>query len=537
MKTHDQTYAQFRILKANSKTAPLGPTDFELWVLPLSALDQPSKKLALSGHWSANGDDSSAALEQLERKIAELREASTEKPQKKSAQSVSVNFSSGATAKFLFIPAKISTYELHCELKKAFEDVMTSNSDSKNPGLLRFHLSKLEVPTARKVLHAISILSEVAHWKPTVFGKRAVDKKKVAAPRVIEILSSLPPAETQALTSKGQLLGQANNLVRTLADLPANELNPGNYRKKVEAHAKTHGLEFEFWNIAALTKKKAGAFLAVARADLKSDAGIARIHYKPKGKAAGKKTKHLALIGKGICFDTGGYNVKTGNYMLGMHGDMTGSAIALALCEYFRAIEAPFEVSAYLALAENLISPTAYKPNEIAVACDGTAIEVIDTDAEGRMVLADTLALARQAKPDLAIDFATLTGAAIRSLDTRRGAVFSNREELARAAVVAGDVSGERTWNFPIGEDYREQLKSKIADIMQCGPNSNADHIYAATFLSHFIGEETPWVHLDLVPAENKGGLGLVSTDTTGYGVLWATEFVAKALNAAQSGK
>ncbi len=179
-----------------------------------------------------------------------------------------------------------------------------------------------------------------------------------------------------------------------------------------------------------------------------------------------------------------------------------------------------------MALAENLISPTAYKPNEVVVACDGTAIEVVDTDAEGRMVLSDTLAIARKEKPSLAIDFATLTGAAIRSLDTRRGAVFTNQPELAARAIACGDRTGERVWNFPIGDDYRRELKSKIADILQCSASNNADHIYAATFLSHFIGAETPWLHLDLVPAENKGGLGLVSSDTTGFGVFWADEMI-----------
>ncbi len=162
---------------------------------------------------------------------------------------------------------------------------------------------------------------------------------------------------------------------------------------------------------------------------------------------------------------------------------------------------------------------------------DGTAIEVVDTDAEGRMILADTLAYASRQKPDLMIDFATLTGAAIRSLDTRRSAVFSNRSDLADLAVRAGDLCGERTWSFPIGQDYREELNSKIADIVQCAPGNNADQIYAATFLSEFVAKDIPWVHLDLVAAENKGGLGLVSTDTSGFGVLWAEQLIRLVFN------
>jgi leucyl aminopeptidase len=193
-------------------------------------------------------------------------------------------------------------------------------------------------------------------------------------------------------------------------------------------------------------------------------------------------------------------------------------------------MKADIEVHAYLALAENLISPTAFKPNEVVIASDGTSIEVVDTDAEGRMVLSDTLAFARKGKPDLLIDYATLTGAAIRSLDRRKSAVFSHREDLAQLAVKCGDASGERVWYFPLDADYRKGLKSKIADILQCSESNNADHIYAATFLSHFVGKETPWVHVDLVACEAKGGLGLIGSDTTGFGVLWTDEFVREAL-------
>jgi leucyl aminopeptidase len=205
---------------------------------------------------------------------------------------------------------------------------------------------------------------------------------------------------------------------------------------------------------------------------------------------------------------------------------MTGSAVALSLTRYFAEEEVEFEVVTYLAIAENLVSPTAYRPNEVVRAIDGTTIEVVDTDAEGRMVLADTLALARKDEADLVLDFATLTGAAIRSLDTRRGAVFSNQPQLSKKAIEAGTHSGERTWSFPIGDDYREGLESEIADILQCSASSHADHIYAATFLAHFIGDETPWVHLDLVACKNKEGLGLIATEQTGFGVRWAEAMV-----------
>jgi leucyl aminopeptidase len=157
---------------------------------------------------------------------------------------------------------------------------------------------------------------------------------------------------------------------------------------------------------------------------------------------------------------------------------------------------------------------------------DGTSIEVIHTDAEGRMLLADTLALARKSKPKFAIDFATLTGACPAAIDTRRSGIFSNREELAAKAVKVGEACGERVCSFPIGEDYKEPLKSEVADILQCTQGNSADQIYGATFLAHFIGDETPWVHVDLSCEDNKGGLGLVSSSTTAFGVRFGYELI-----------
>lgn len=506
-----------------SQARSQGHPTIEILVAPLSQIGKPLGKLsALPGRLTPE------ALKNWDRLRSEGKSPSKSGP--KSTQAHVLHFTDGGSLHLLFLAPKASTFDLHTELRKALGTLMAESVPAGRELVL--NLKTLEAAMARKTAVSLAALARMAGWKPTSFGKKAEEhleaKKKQSRPAMLRWISALTARQIEVLVQQGTALGEANNLVRTLADLPSNELHPGSYRERAQEFARQHKLSYEFWSIADLAKKKAGAFLAVNRADPASQAGIAILKYVPK--KAGKNTPVLALVGKGLCFDTGGYNVKTGNYMYGMHGDMTGSALAMALCGYFASIEAPFEVHAYLALAENLISPTAYRPNDVVVACDGTSIEVIDTDAEGRMVLSDTLALVRKTKPTLCIDYATLTGAAIRSLDTRRCAVFSNDPRLARKAVEAGDESGERTWSFPIGGDYREVLKSKVADIVQCAPVNNADHIYAATFLSHFIGDETPWVHVDLVAAENKGGLGLASSDTTGFGVFWTDAFVGMAL-------
>jgi leucyl aminopeptidase len=421
----------------------------------------------------------------------------------------------------------ISAFELHSRLRDTFTPPLTKgledcSSDPSARSGLQFSLHLLDAPLQLQVLEALAYLTQTCRWKPFNFSSKK-DKPKPQDEIRITVRTSLDQKSFLACTEKALSLGRANNTVRTLTELPSNLLNPGNYQLIAKEIAREHGLEHEFISCDRLEKMGAGAFLAVDRADPNSQSGILKLTYAPKTKNPAKMGA-VALVGKGLCFDTGGYNIKTGAGMNGMHRDMSGSAVTLALIAHFAETRAPFPVTAHLALAENLISPTAYKPNEVVTACDGTTIEVADTDAEGRMVLADTLALVRREKPALCIDFATLTGAAIRALDTRIGALFSNRPELAERAITCGRLSGERVWSFPLETDYGEQLKSEIADLLQCTHGTNSDHIYAAWFLSHFIGDEIPWLHLDLTAAKNKGGLGLISSTTTGFGVRWAAE-------------
>jgi|GEM_PF-728675 len=444
-----------------------------------------------------------------------------------SPRTFSLHWSEGHSLNVLCLDAStpISTFALHGALHTAFgaplHTVLESGKEQPEAAVL-ISLQGLPIELQKRTLEALAFLAQTLRWKPLSFAAtQGGTEKSQPAPHRIHVLNDLPEADQ--VIAQARSLGQANNLVRTLIDLPANILNPGTYRDLVLEIARDSGLKTEFAGTRELGRLGAGAFLAVTRAETAPESGILRLAYQPARKVRGANGPGtLALVGKGLCFDTGGYNIKTGAGMNGMHRDMSGSAVALALVTHFARTKAPFAVTAHLALAENLISPTAYKANEVVTACDGTTIEVVDTDAEGRMVLSDTLALVRREKPALCLDFATLTGAAIRALDTRMGAVFTPRADLAELALRCGRESGERVWPFPFEDDYAEQLKSDIADILQCSHGTNSDHIYAATFLGRFIGEETPWLHLDLTAAKNKGGLGLITSTTTGFGVRWA---------------
>lgn len=313
---------------------------------------------------------------------------------------------------------------------------------------------------------------------------------------------------------------EGNSLARELTMLPPNELTPTHYRARVKKLARSHGWKLEEYDFKRLKKMGAGAFVAVAQGSHEQDAAVVHLSYSPKG-----AKQRIALVGKGICFDTGGHNLKPAKYMQGMHEDMNGSAVALGILLAATRLKLKVGIDVWLAIAQNHIGPLAYKQNEVITALNGTTIEIVHTDAEGRMVLADTLNLAARGKPDAMIDFATLTGSMAVALGSRYSGIFSNREALITQAIAAGKRSGERVNAFPLDADYEPALDSKIADIKQCTMEGEADHILAARFLMRFI-EERPWLHMDLSASSCEGGLGAVASNVTGFGVAWGVEML-----------
>jgi leucyl aminopeptidase len=314
---------------------------------------------------------------------------------------------------------------------------------------------------------------------------------------------------------------EGNLLCRTLTVLPPNELTPGLYRARIKKLAQEQGWKHEEFDMKALRKMGAGAFIAVAQGSHDEDAAIVHLRYRH---AKAKYT--VALVGKGICFDTGGHNLKPARHMHGMHEDMNGSAVALGILLAATQQKLPVNIDCWLAIAQNHISPKAYKQNDIVKALNGTTIEIMHTDAEGRMVLADTLTLASRAKPDMMIDFATLTGSMHVALGARYSGVLGNRDALLQRAVQAGQQCGERLCAFPMDEDYEPALDSKVADIKQCTLEGEADHILAARFLKRFLEHDVPWLHVDLSSSRCEGGLGSVASDVTGFGVGWGLQML-----------
>lgn len=365
------------------------------------------------------------------------------------------------------------------------------------------------------LLTALASAAEAAAFRLPSF------KSKPRRSGELRQLSLLAPAPRIPL-ARTQAAAFGNNLARWFTALPPNFLTATDYRRAVESLAREHALQSEFLDEKRLARLGAGAFLAVAQGNAARDAGVVHLRYRP-GK---ERRPELTLVGKGILFDTGGTNLKPFKGMLDMHTDMEGSAVALGTLLALARLKVPYAVDAWLAVSENRLSPSAYKSQDVVTAANGTTIQVIHTDAEGRMVLADTLALAAREEPGLMIDYATLTGSCIAALTERYSGVFTNRGDAHARLIRAGRDSGERVWPFPMDQDFDEALESHVADVKQCSADGSGDHILAARFLHRFVPDTVPWIHVDLSAGQHKGGLADIPTPITGFGVRFTLELL-----------
>ena len=410
------------------------------------------------------------------------------------------NAANGCLVSWVMLDFDKDTFALQTQVRKAMQP------------LLEEHPKELSIVVSGINAQRAAELAVYGAWVNGALLPVSKKKDERKALQKIELYGFNDKKVFDAL--KAQAAG--NLLCRELTVLPPNELTPGAYRQRVKKLAQENKWKHEEFDMKALRKMGAGAFVAVAQGSHDEDAAIVHLTYKhPKAKQT------VALVGKGICFDTGGHNLKPSRYMLNMHEDMNGSAVSLGILLAASQQKLPVNIDCWLALAQNHISPKAYKQNDIVKALNGTYIEVMHTDAEGRMVLADTLTLASRAKPNLMIDFATLTGSMAMALGGRYSGVFATTDELAQRAVSTSKQVGERLCAFPQDEDYEPALDSKVADIKQCTLDGEADHILATRFLKRFVEKDTPWLHVDLSASRCEGGLGAVATEVNGFGVAW----------------
>lgn len=291
----------------------------------------------------------------------------------------------------------------------------------------------------------------------------------------------------------GQLIGRTLNEIRDLANLPPNLLGPQELAAKVKQLAKQDGLDCRIWNEAALKKEKAGALLAVAQGSGRPGCLI-RLAYTPGRK---KLPPPLVVVGKAVTFDSGGICLKPGKGMEWMAYDKCGGMTALAAILLAARLKVPNPVVAYIPAVENMPDGRAARPGDIVTARNGTHIELLNTDAEGRLILADALSFAADEKPRAIVDIATLTGAVIIALGHEATAVMGNNDKLLLELMLSGESTGERLWQLPLWSEYDAALKGRFADVKNIG-DGTAGTISGAAFLKQFVPEDIPWAHLDV---------------------------------------
>ncbi len=430
---------------------------------------------------------------------------------------ISLDLPNGGIGTFVILSSTLSIFQKHTLLRKAVKPLL-----DENPETLAICVFGDDATREAHACAAYYVATVNAAQLPNHKGAKAKQEAKDKPLKEVHIYGH------EAGHGYGYVNARvdANTLCRSLTVLPPNALTPTIYRDKVKQLASEHGWAWEEFDMPALQKMGAGAFSAVGQGSEPLDAAIVHLTYAPK-----VAKKHIALVGKGICFDTGGHNLKPAKYMQGMHEDMNGSAVSLGILQAVTTMALEVKIDCWLAIAQNHIGPLAYKQNDVVTALNGMTIEIVHTDAEGRMVLADTLTLASRPDksgklPDAILDFATLTGSMHTALSDRMSGVIANRPELACKAVGAGAAAGERIVAFPYDDDFDSDLESDIADIKQCTLEGGADHIHAARFLGKFIENDVAWLHTDLSSYNRKGGLGAVASDTNGFGVGFGFELI-----------
>lgn len=321
-------------------------------------------------------------------------------------------------------------------------------------------------------------------------------------------------AAARPVVEAAERTATATALARTLVNTPSLVKTPQWLSEQAQDLA-AKGLTVRVRDEAEMAAEGFGGVLAVGQGSQRPPRFV-EVSYRPR-----RSTRHVVLIGKGVTFDSGGLSLKPNDSMVGMKTDMAGGAAVLAVLSALPALDVPVRVTALVPAAENMPSGSAMRPGDVIRHYGGRTVEVFNTDAEGRLVLADALAYAvRRLRPDAIVDLATLTGAASLGLGKRHGALYATDEALADALLAAAADSGERLWRMPLVDDYRDTLESDVADLANIGRKEySGGSIVAALFLRDFV-DDVPWAHLDIAgPARADADEDEVSKGGTGYGV------------------
>jgi leucyl aminopeptidase len=326
---------------------------------------------------------------------------------------------------------------------------------------------------------------EADRYKTERNGQRQIERLDLA-------LSSPPGEQAEAARERARIVAEAQNFARHLVNEPANQMTPRLLAQQAQEMAKRFGLECQVLGPEEIRALKMAAFWAVAQGSEEPPQLIV-LRYAPPG---APETPHIGLVGKGITFDTGGISIKPSENMHEQKTDMAGGATILGVMQAIAQLKPQLRVAAVVPATENMPSGKAFKPGDVITSMSGKTVEILNTDAEGRLVLADALTYAKQLGCTVLIDVATLTGAITIALGNITTGVFGWNKEWVERVLAAAATAGEKMWALPLDEDYRDLYKSSIADLANTG-GRHGGAITGAMFVGEFAGD-SPWVHLDI---------------------------------------
>jgi len=357
------------------------------------------------------------------------------------------------------------------------------------------------------------------------------------SPAPLERLLVVAPADAledaRRSLERGLATAAAVTFARDLVNTPPSDLNPTQFAELVSERLEGRaGTSTEVWEETKIEAEALGGLLTVARGSVQPPRVVIGRYSPAHPVEVGGHVPHVVLVGKGITFDSGGLSLKTPDGMMTMKTDMSGAAIVMGALSACGELDVPVSVTAIAMVTENMPGPNAVKPGDVFKARNGATIEVLNTDAEGRLVLADGLSLAAELHPDSIIDVATLTGAAVVALGRTIGALFGSDETLMGRLQEVGQRVGEPLWPLPLPEEYADHIDSEVADMKNMGRAGEAGAIAAALLLARFVGD-VPWAHLDIAgPARAGESSGYLTKGGTAFGVRTLLEFLRTAADA-----
>ena len=378
-----------------------------------------------------------------------------------------------------------------------------------------FRKVAIVAPADEAALEAIAVGARLAAYEFTSFkGKGTSSNANKPVASLVLLIPGPTSAESRRIVADTNVIADAVALTRDLVNTPPNALPPAKLAQAAKDAVAGLPIKVTIWDERALAKHGCGGILGVGQGSA-NPPRLARLDYSPAG-----ARRHLILVGKGITFDTGGISIKPAANMDEMKGDMAGAAAVIGAVQAIARLKLKVKVTGLVPTAENMPSGTAQRPGDVITMFDGRTVEVLNTDAEGRLILADALGIAVQEKPALIIDAATLTGAQRIALGSRTAAVMANDDQARAQVCSAADRAGEAMWPMPLPEDLRASLDSATADIANIGDRLGG-MLSAGVFLKEFVPDSQPWVHLDIAgPAFNdKGAYGYTPKGGTGAAV------------------